>query len=135
MGNQLGGQIGSQVLTDFSSVTGVGSFSQGDLTIKIPTKLTPEQYWLKISVFQDENILKTDDLTFDIVKAGTLIKPAVGATKTAPDYTIFIIVGAILLLIIVIVIIVIMVNRRRPNKQNPKKGDEDNIIHLKLHSK
>ncbi len=61
-------QLDSKSVTDFSAASGVAPFSEGEFKFTLPVNLAPEQYWVKVNVDQDDRIIKTDDITFDIVE-------------------------------------------------------------------
>lgn len=112
-------KISSHILTDFSAVTGVASFSEGQIKLQIPAELSPEQYWANISVYQDETILKTSTITFDIVKTGGLKQETV-AGKSVPKNNILLIIAGILMIVLVIIGVVIgirffMKKRKKPH--------------------
>jgi hypothetical protein len=107
-------KIGSQVITDFSNVAGVAPFSKGDVKFQIPIQLTPEQYWANISIYQDEKVLKTEDLTFSIAKAGSL-KPA---ATNAGNMGLLAIIGAILAVVAAVCIIIGVVMLIKKGKKN-----------------
>lgn len=128
-------KLNSFTITDFTQIKGVGSFSHGDINLQLPIKLSPDEYWANISVYQDDKVLATNDLSFDIVKAGTL-------KKENPVVSIFanknylLIGGVVLLVIIIVVVIIIFIFRRKNKKQKPKlETNEDKATHLKLHGK
>jgi len=125
-------KIKSFDITDFSNVAGVGSFSQGDLTFQLPIQLSPEQYWANISVYQDDKLLKTDDLTFNIAAVGTLKKATI-ATKILSGNNLLIIAGIILAVLVIVAIIIISIwfFRKRVEREKPK----EKTIHIKPRGK
>jgi hypothetical protein len=129
-------KLNSFTITDFSKIKGVGSFSQGDINIPLPIQLQPDEYWANISVYQDDKVLKQTDLTFDIVKAGTLKKgSAIGGVFANKNY---LLIGGVILLVIIIVIaiiIIILALKRKKKKQKPEQKKDDDAAHIKLHGK
>jgi len=67
-------KIDSRDLTDFSNIKAVVAFSEGEIKLEIPMQLAIEQYWAKVTVYQDEKVLKSEEITFDIVARGSLKK-------------------------------------------------------------
>jgi len=119
-------KIDSQIITDFSAITGVSSFSEGQIEVPIPIQLQPEQYWASISVYQDEKILKSDVVTFDIVEAGSL-KPINAVGEALKNNTYLLIAGIVLSVILIFVIIIFVV---RLFKKRKKDGDTK---HIQIH--
>ncbi len=110
-------KLNSFNITDFSKIKGVGSFSRGDINLYIPIKLSPDEYWANVTVYQDDKVLATNDSSFDIVKAGTLKKQsAIGGIFTNNN---LLIIGGIVLLVIIIgvIIVTIILLRKKKNKQ------------------
>ena len=52
----------------------VAPFTTGDIIISIPVKLERDQYWARVSAYKNENLLKEEKLTFEIVEVGSLQK-------------------------------------------------------------
>jgi len=78
-------QLESREITDFSGVKAIAPFSEGEIKLELPIKFEPEQYWANIKVYQDEEILKAEDIFFEIVKTGSLEKgilPGALSTET-----------------------------------------------------
>ncbi|MDP3882567.1 MAG: hypothetical protein Q8Q48_00740 [Candidatus Staskawiczbacteria bacterium] len=123
-------KIDSFTLTDFSAVTGVIPFSEGEIKLQIPIQLKPEQYWANISVYQDEKVLKSDDVTFDIVEAGMLKKES-PASKIFNNNYLLIGIGILLAVVIIVgVVIGIWLFKRRGGTDKTKK-DGGNKIEIK----
>ncbi len=117
-------KIDSFTLTDFSAVAGVGSFSEGQIELQLPIQLPPEQYWANVSVYQDEKVLKSSDITFNIVEAGALKHEAAAAKKN--NY--LLIIGGILLAVVIIAGIVVgiwlFIKKRKNHLTISKKKHE-----------
>ena len=78
-------QLESKEITDFSKIEAIASFSEGEIKLELPIKFEPEQYWANIKVYQDEELLKSENIFFEIVEAGSLEKeilPGALATET-----------------------------------------------------
>jgi hypothetical protein len=121
-------KLSSQTFTDFSGVQGIAPFSNGEITLQVPTQLTPEQYWADISVYHDDQVLKSDHLTFEIVKAGTLKKEVV-VEKIFKNNNLLIFTGVILLVIIIVTVIIILIIKKKPKKENPDIKEDEEAIH------
>ncbi len=90
---------------NFTEIESVEPFKRGYIPISIPTKLGIGQYWAKITAYQDETIVKEDDVVFEIVEKGSLPKTEIPkeitiqetqATSPAITPTMILIVFAIL---------------------------------------
>jgi len=76
-------QLESTEITDFSEIKAVAPFSEGEITLSLPIQFEPEQYWANVKVYHDEEILKSEDIFFEIVEAGGLEKEILpGAIST-----------------------------------------------------
>ncbi len=60
--------------SDITEMGSVASFKTGDISLAVPTKLSKDQYWAKISAYRDDTLLKEQNLVFEIVKVGDLNK-------------------------------------------------------------
>jgi len=67
-------QLESKKITDFSGIEAIKPFSEGEIKIEIPIEFEPEQCWAKVKVYQDEELLKSEDIFFEIVEVGGLEK-------------------------------------------------------------
>ena len=67
-------QLESKEITDFSGVAAIGPFSEGEIVLGLPVKFEPEQYWANVKIYQDGELLKSEDIFFEIVKAAALEK-------------------------------------------------------------
>jgi hypothetical protein len=101
-------KLSSETVSDFSKIKGVAHFSQGKITVPVPAQLEPGQYWADVNVFQGENNIKSDHLTFEIVEAGTL-------KKINNNIFVTIAIIAVSLLIIIAVIVFIIIWKKRKN--------------------
>lgn len=59
-------------ITDFSEIKGVPSFSEGEIKIKLPVELRADQYWVVIETYQDDEMTKSEEITFKIKEEITL---------------------------------------------------------------
>jgi hypothetical protein len=59
---------------DIIEMGSVAPFTTGDIIISIPVKLERDQYWARVSAYKNENLLKEEKLTFEIVEVGSLQK-------------------------------------------------------------
>jgi hypothetical protein len=57
------------------SIDQVDSFSTKQVTAYFPTKLSDGQYWGKVKIYKDENIVNVYEIAFTIAKHGELGKP------------------------------------------------------------
>jgi hypothetical protein len=122
-------QITSQTITDFSAIKGVPPFSQGEIKLQIPAQLTPEQYWANISVYQDDKILKTDSITFEIVKKGTLKKENAASQYFKNNYILILgIILAIALIAGIAIGIWLFIKHKNNKKQINHKKHEHNKL-------
>lgn len=65
-------QIGSQETEDFGSV---GAFeADGEIIVDIPHGLELGQYWARILVFKDDEVVKEEDIAFEVLPTGSLAK-------------------------------------------------------------
>jgi hypothetical protein len=114
-------KINSFTITDLSAINGIAPFTQGNMNLQLPIQLAPDQYWANISVYQDEKLLKQDDLIFNIVKAGAL-KKAITLNKIIKNNYLLIGAGAVLLVVIVIVaVICILLFKRKKHVKKDRK--------------
>jgi hypothetical protein len=60
--------------SDISEMGSVKPFEVGNIVIPIATKLGLDQYWAKISAYNNETILREDSMVFEIVGVGNLNK-------------------------------------------------------------
>lgn len=80
-------KIDSKDLTDFSNIKAVAAFSEGEIKLEIPLQLGIEQYWAKVKVYQDEKVLKSEEITFDVVEKGSLSKKDFNQTTPTTNAT------------------------------------------------
>jgi len=64
--------------TSITNMTGskIASFSQGDYVVTTDTDLGEGQYWARIDIYKDGEVLKNTEVIFDVVPAGSLEKTA-----------------------------------------------------------
>jgi hypothetical protein len=64
-------QLESTNITEMGSVE---PFTTGSIAIAVPTKLTIDQYWARVTAYKDETVLKEENMVFEIVAVGSLQK-------------------------------------------------------------
>lgn len=104
-------KLGSETFADFSNIKGIQPFSFGNLSFNAPFSLTPEQYWADVTVYQGNEVKKTEHLTFEIVKAGTL-KKGNQAVQTLKN-NIWLVVVIVLVLLVVALSILLIIRRKK----------------------
>jgi len=126
-------KLTSQTIEDFSKIKGVPAFSQGKISLNIPFHLEPEQYWADIVVYQDDKVLKTDHLTFEVVKAGTLKKNILVGLQGVSSWILW--AGVALLVVVIIVIVIVIVAKKRKGGGTVEQDEEndDSIKKIKIH--
>ena len=60
--------------TDVTEMGSVEPFTTGSIAIAVPTKLTIDQYWARVTAYKDETVLKEENMVFEIVAVGSLQK-------------------------------------------------------------
>jgi hypothetical protein len=75
-------KLGSKEISDFSKIKAIAPFSEGEIKLEIPIKFEPEQYWANVKVYQDEKLLKSEDIFFEILKA------KISEKRPSPEVTI-----------------------------------------------
>ena len=96
-------KLETKEIIDFSKIKAVDAFSEGEIRIEVPIEFELDQYWAAVKVYQDEKILKSEDIFFEIVEKGTLpIEVEEGAEskedgKKFPYLYLFIAIGVVVL--------------------------------------
>lgn len=101
--------LGSYEVIDFSGVPSVEPFSEGEIKIDIPAKFEAEQYWASIKVYQEAELLKSEDITFEVKEVGSFEKAKKRVlpikeeerTKSFPYLYLYFGAGAILLAVLI----------------------------------
>jgi len=63
-------ELATVEISDFSKVKAIQPFSQGEIEIEVPSGLEPNEYWARISVYDGDALLKSEDITFEILEKG-----------------------------------------------------------------
>lgn len=72
-------KLESKEITDLTAIKAIAPFSEGEIMLSLPVKFKPEQYWADIKVYRGEELLKSENIFFEIVKAAGLAKKELSA--------------------------------------------------------
>ncbi|MCD4705611.1 hypothetical protein K8R61_00840 [bacterium] len=61
-------KIDTKEVTDFSKINPVSAFSKDEIKIEIPINFEANRYWAIAKVYQNDELIKEEDITFKIIK-------------------------------------------------------------------